>query len=319
MSVEGVDYSFARPGGAALEAAGKVFACRYLAYSHAPGPSEAKFLTKPELADLHGHGISVVANFESTSNRALDGWGGGVADGSDAKVAMEGLGFPPDCPVYFAVDFNAQNVDQGKIDQYLKGAASVLGQPRIGVYGSYAVLTRCKGNRTAAWFWQTYAWSSGHVAPWANLYQYSNGQSINGAAVDFDRALSANYGAYDAPGGAGPAQPGGTVYDFSLLPGPAGSLTVKGVGHSYLKLSDGTQHAIPDPAAFGTRKPAYPIKISPPLPPDPKNPGDRATGYLIGTDAAFLLATDVVFTPDSTIDCTAAIAADRAKAHIVWS
>ena len=42
--IEGVDYSSGRPGGAALAAAGKRFAIRYVPYG-----GYAKGLTKPEL------------------------------------------------------------------------------------------------------------------------------------------------------------------------------------------------------------------------------------------------------------------------------
>ena len=56
MSIEGVDYSFGRPGGAALAKAGKVFAARYLEYSHSP--NAGKFLTSDEVVDLHGHGMT---------------------------------------------------------------------------------------------------------------------------------------------------------------------------------------------------------------------------------------------------------------------
>lgn len=300
MSTEGVDYSWARPGGAALVAAGKSFACRYLAY----GAPSGKFLTAAELADLHFHGVAIVANFESTANRALSGYTAGVSDASDAKTALEALGFPAAAPVYFAVDFNSSAGQQAAIDQYLKGAASVLGLPRIGVYGSFALMTRCRANRTASYFWQTYAWSLNHVASWAHIYQWQNGQSIAGAAVDFDRAMQGDYGQWSPMPSSGPAQPiGGEVQNFSVLPGPSGSLVVNGAGHYYLRLADGTRHGI---AAGTAKSPAHPIKLTLPL--SGGAPGaDRSTGYLVGDDAAFLLASDVTFTPYLPADCTAAV------------
>ena len=207
---EGVDYSSGRPGGAALAAAGKTFACRYLAYRGNPTPLKA--LSPGEIEDLHNHGVAVVATFESTSNRALDGAIAGEADATDALAALKGLGFPPNCPVYFAVDFDAQPQHQARIDAYLTAAAAVLGRARIGVYGGINLLTRCRQNGTAIWFWQTRAWSGISVASFAHLYQRQNSQSINGAAVDLDTALKASFGQWDAPGGAGPEQPiGGDV------------------------------------------------------------------------------------------------------------
>ena len=52
---EGVDYSFARPGGAALRAAGKSFAVRYVPYQGDQG----KGLKADELSDLQANGIAV--------------------------------------------------------------------------------------------------------------------------------------------------------------------------------------------------------------------------------------------------------------------
>ena len=171
----------------------------------------------------------------------------------------------------------------------------------------------------AAGYMPPIAWWQDPLARQREIMAGFNGESMAMGVLD---AYALGYGgsihalylrANEFSSGGGPATPVPVMYDFSVLPGPGGSLVLKGPGHSYLKLSDGTQHACGDPAAFGTRRPAYPVKISPPLPPDPKNPGDRATGYLIGTDAAFLLASDVVFTPDSTVDCTAATAPLEAK------
>ncbi len=186
MSIEGVDYSSARPGGAALAAAGKAFAVRYLA-------GDSRGLTGAELADLRGHGLAVAVVHEGAAQGALAGFTQGAADAVDANNRLIGLGLAG-LPVYFAVDFAATAAQQGAIDAYLRGAASILGLPRVGVYGSYPVISRCRASGTATWFWQTYAWSAGQVDPRAHLYQYSNGQTINGGAVDFTRALQTEYG-----------------------------------------------------------------------------------------------------------------------------
>jgi hypothetical protein len=99
--------------------------------------------------------------------------------------------------VYFSADWDATSGEQAAIDAYLKGAASVLGAGRVGVYGSFDVINRCKRNGTARWFWQTYAWSGGRLSGAAHLYQYHNGQHINGA-VDLTRALVPEFGQWHA-------------------------------------------------------------------------------------------------------------------------
>ena len=154
--VLGVDYSYGRPGGAALAAAGKRYAARYLEYNHAP--NDGKFIHPPEVADLHNHGIAIVANFESTATRALGGRNAGIQDGYDALVSLGALNAPVDLPVYFSIDFDALLAHQPIINAYLSGAGSVLGLARIGVYGGLGVVSRCKANRTASWFWQAAGW-----------------------------------------------------------------------------------------------------------------------------------------------------------------
>jgi len=195
VTTEGVDYSYGRPGGAALAAAGKHFAVRYVPYSGDGG----KGLGKAELADLRIHGIDVALVFESSKGRALAGHAAGAADAQLGLDAMVALGFPTaSTPIYFAVDFDATLAQQPALDAYLAGAAAVLTRSQVGVYGSASVVDRCAAKPSAAWFWQTYAWSAGRQSSHAHLYQYRNGQVINGAAVDFCRALAADFGQWAA-------------------------------------------------------------------------------------------------------------------------
>ena len=187
---EGVDYSFARPGGAALRAAGKSFAVRYVPYQGDQG----KGLKSDELADLQANGIAVALVWETTAGRMLDGYGAGVTDGTLALASAALLGFPKDRPIYFACDTDTTADQLASVRNYLDGAASVLGRARIGIYGEYDVIDHCLGTGAATWFWQTYAWSGGRLHPMAHLYQYQNDQTINGAAVDLCRSLVADFG-----------------------------------------------------------------------------------------------------------------------------
>lgn len=199
MALQGVDYSWARPGGKTLKDAGKQFAVRYIPY---PGHG-GKGLGAAERDDLLNNGVSIAMVFESYAARAKEGRGAGAADAAESDRQLKALGFPAGTPVYFAVDYDAPESDQGVIDEYLRGAADVLGAGRVGVYAGYWVIKRCKENGTAAFLWQTYAWSGGNVHPDIHLYQYKNGQNLNGA-VDFCEARKDNYGQWQA-GGAAPA------------------------------------------------------------------------------------------------------------------
>jgi len=202
MTLEGVDYSWARPGGATLKAAGKHFAVRYLY----PDGQGGKGLDASELADLTANGVEVPVVYESYAARAKEGRAAGQSDAKTAQAALVALGLPSGMPIYFAVDYDAPEGDQGVIDEYLRGCADVIGLDRVGVYAGYWVIKRCKENNTAKWLWQTYAWSGGNVHPDIHLYQYRNGQDLNGA-VDFCRALKDNYGQPSAFGAAKPPQP----------------------------------------------------------------------------------------------------------------
>lgn len=187
VRLDGVDYSHGYPGSAALNEAGQVFVCRYLA-------EDARGLTPEELADLTAGGIEVVVIYESVADRMLDGYAAGQSDAHYAQGLLVGLGLPAAMPIYFTADFDATPGQQAAIDAYLDGATSVIGLARVGVYGGYYVIERCVANQTAAWFWQTSAWSGGQVSVRNHLYQYAYDLEINGVACDRDLATQVNYG-----------------------------------------------------------------------------------------------------------------------------
>lgn len=101
---------------------------------------------------------------------------------------------PSDRPIYFSVDWDAGSGDWADIDAALRGAASVIGAARVGVYGSYLTVEHCRRVGTARWFWQTYAWSNGAWSPYAHIQQYRNGVTIGGADCDLNRAMQPDYG-----------------------------------------------------------------------------------------------------------------------------
>lgn len=195
-AVEGVDYSWGRPGGAALRAAGKSFAARYLW----PGGPGGKGLDAAEARDLADNGIALVLCFEGFA----DGWRGGRAaglrDGAAAAAELRALRLEP-APVHFAVDRDTTAADWPVVDAYLAGAGEGLGDPSlVGVYGEADLIDHCAA-AGIRWLWQTYAWSRGRVSARATLLQYRNGASLGGAAVDLDRALAADYGQVPRPRG----------------------------------------------------------------------------------------------------------------------
>ncbi len=202
MATEGIDYSWARPGGRNIKNAGKQFVVRYLFEDGQGG----KGLDASELADLVNNGLEIVLVYEAYAASMKEGAQTGKAHAAAAQREINRLGLPANSVVYFAADWDAQANEQGQIDDYLRGAAAVIGLDRVGLYGSADVMTRTMQSGTAKWFWQTYAWSRGRVQEGIHLYQYLNGQNLNGA-VDYNRTSLDNYGQVSKAGSIAPSVP----------------------------------------------------------------------------------------------------------------
>jgi nucleoid-associated protein YgaU len=212
-STPGVDYAWSHPGGAALKAAGKKFACRYLS------TDTTKNLTKTEANDLSANGVACVVVWETTADRALAGSAAGEADAKSAAAQATAAGMPAGCPIYFAVDFDATPEQQTPINAYLTGAASVLGKAGTGVYGGFYVVKRALDAGVCTFAWQTSAWSGGQWDARAHIRQGASA-TIGGASCDLDTAMVANYGQW-TPGKAGSPASGGssTTTTSTAFPG----------------------------------------------------------------------------------------------------
>jgi len=182
----GVDYSFARPSPATLHAQGYTFAARYL--SGVAG----KDITSPEATALIGAGLDVVSDWEVSADAALNGFAQGANDAQAAQAEAVGAGMPATRPIYFSIDFDAQPSQQGAIDSYYDGVASVLGRDRTGAYGGIGPISRLFDDGKISWAWQTYAWSAGAWDPRAQLRQIQNG--IAGGSEDLDEAVAIDFG-----------------------------------------------------------------------------------------------------------------------------
>lgn len=232
-SIEGVDYAFSKPTPAALKAAGKHFAVRY----GGPG-SASKQLSASEYSALKNAGIDVVANAEGAAS-GFKGAAAGKSWAQQAETHFKSCGMPPtNRPIYFSVDWDAGAKDWANIDAALRGAASVIGAGRVGVYGSYDVMQHCRSAGTAKWFWQTYAWSGGRApSSFVHLFQYHNGVKIGGADCDLTRALLPDFGQW----GYKPADASGRTVTYVNISGDLPVLhqgdndPVKGTTTNYIK------------------------------------------------------------------------------------
>jgi Rv2525c-like, glycoside hydrolase-like domain len=185
-SIFGLDYTNEIPA-SVLRGAGARFVVRYLSrYSW-------KVLTPGEKARLDAAGIAICLVFEDEAFDAYRGYEQGKLNGELAQKQAMSLGFPANQCIYFADDKDSGGVSPGDTDQYYEGVAAVKSKRRCGPYGDFYVCER-QADRGFGYAWQTYAWSRSQWSLRANIFQYSNGRSVDDHDVDFDEAWYADYG-----------------------------------------------------------------------------------------------------------------------------
>lgn len=174
-----VDYAWQHPNPGLIASDGYAGALRYLS------TDPTKNLTADEATLLHAAGLSIGLVWETSSQRALDGFAAGAADATAANQQADTIGVPSDVAVFFAVDFAA---DASLVLDYFRGVLSVAGRP-AGVYGSFAVVQAVHAIGVP-FTWQTCAWSAGQVWADANLYQRQAPTRTPLAGTDEDVVLN---------------------------------------------------------------------------------------------------------------------------------
>ena len=195
---KGIDYAWARPSISKLKAEGYTFAARYLSWD-----TTGKNLSAGEAHNLRSAGIDVVVVWESSATAVLGGYGQGVSDAKEAENQAKADGQPAGRPIYFAIDFDAQPSQQGTINSYFDGVASVIGRARTGVYAGYGPVHRLFNDGKIKYAWQTYAWSYGQWDSRAQVRQVLNDITAggSGACCDKDQAVAADFGQWGYNGG----------------------------------------------------------------------------------------------------------------------
>lgn len=178
----GLDYSAGRIPGTAIRDAGYKFVMRYLWF---PGQQHA-YLNPEEARDLRAAGVAIGPIFESTAERAAQGYAAGAADAHTAAEQLADVGAPADQAIYFTVDFDAPEGVQGAINDYFRGAASVVGVDRVGCYSGFFPLARLLNGGLTRYGWQTLGWSGGNREPRAALFQNGNVTSVAGVKCDIN-------------------------------------------------------------------------------------------------------------------------------------
>lgn len=192
MSRLGLDYAGGRPDPEAIRAAGFDFVVRYLSDG---GPGlPGKLLTPDEADALRAAGVDIVSNWETTADRMRAGYDAGVYDATAARAQVLTCGGRPDRPIYFSADWDAAPEDQTAIDDYLRGAASVLGAHNVGIYGGYWPASRALNDGVAEWEWQTDAWSGGQADDRRKMHQRIGTAVVDGVQCDINEALADDFG-----------------------------------------------------------------------------------------------------------------------------
>lgn len=181
-----IDYSWSRPSVDAIKTSGKSGVIRYL-FDDGQG---GKGLDYDEVEELSAAGLSLTLCYEGYGDAAHIDALHGATDGQAAAAQLRILQLPPTAVVYFCVDYAPSQDQLADVRAYL--AAAKVACPGAGIYGSFSV---CEAVRDlTSYRWQTYAWSGSAVSQGIRMYQYSNGQSIGGGQVDFDRTTLDDYG-----------------------------------------------------------------------------------------------------------------------------
>ena len=152
----------------------------------------------------HAAGKATVFVWETAGTRALDGCAAGASDARAAAAELARDGAPAGQPFDMAIDFDASGPE---VASYF--SCALHAEPgRVNAYGGYRPLLYLSQHGDVGHLnWQTYAWSGGAFLPAsiAPLEQY-----LNGSAVDYDRAIAANYGQWPyvppKPPGPSPSQ-----------------------------------------------------------------------------------------------------------------
>lgn len=192
-----LDYSFARPDPASIKDQGFIGVVRYVS------PNPGKNLTIPERDALRAAGLAIGLVWEWYAQRPLEGEQAGIEDARAALNQAAALGFPAYLPIYFAVDWDATEQQQGPINAYFQGVRSVFAGRKVGAYAGFYPLKRLFDAGLISHGWQTYAWSGGRWDNRAQLRQTLNGQ-WNGS-VDFGETMADDHGLWTVEQQAQPA------------------------------------------------------------------------------------------------------------------
>lgn len=126
---------------------GGSFVIRYLGGS--------AILTPLERDDLHAQGIAILLVMEQEADMTEKGYARGVQAARAANTQADSLGYPGDCPIFYADDYN--DPDPNQEADFMNGVYSVGGRP-VGMYGGGNVLAVVKSQHPDLRTWRVETW-----------------------------------------------------------------------------------------------------------------------------------------------------------------
>ena len=183
MDKHAIDYAYGYKTGLAKRFASAhiVTVMRYIGDSSNP-----KCLAKTEAHELRTEGIGVGFVYEAGANWMLTGKSAGIAAAQKARNHIRSIGGPNDPFVYFAADWDVQTGQEGAVLNCLRGAATVLGADKIGIYGGIRIVDAAMSSRVAVKAWQATAWSGGKWSSHATLRQFYGANRYGALGLDYD-------------------------------------------------------------------------------------------------------------------------------------
>jgi hypothetical protein len=184
-----------------ISKAGATFLGRYYANSG------KKRLRNTEAHALRSAGVKIVAVWEdgSPTRPGYFSYAKGVDDSTSAYHDALVIGQPKGTPIYFAVDFDASQIEiAGVLNDYFRGIAAGFtaassGNPEhpVGVYGSGATCSWILGRGLATYSWLAMSpgWKGSDFDGWS--IKQSRGDSFAGVEFDADESASDDYGGFE--------------------------------------------------------------------------------------------------------------------------
>lgn len=197
--IAGVD-AYDTLSGAALAAAGRHFAGRYIS-GHNP-------LLMPEARNLTAAGIGILALYETSPAAALGGAQAGRIAGIEAlrgaELGSRMMRIPRGAAIVFAVDFDATSFDDQKTCGEWWIAAGAVVRPQgflLGGYGPQELVERALRGRIIDVAMVAGGWRvSTSIDPAVQLVQAAEQVTIGGALCDELEATTGHFGAWNLAG-----------------------------------------------------------------------------------------------------------------------